>query len=361
MRSRDQSAQRGLQPGCQENLGSNVADALLGRQVVALPPEPFVGAGVYALYYTGCFEPYHQIAQANRDDRHAMPVYIGKAVPPGARKGGFGLDANPGSALFKRLNDHATSIKQADNLDLGDFWCRYLVVDDIWILLGESLLINRFLPIWNTLIDGFGNHDPGGGRSNQARSRWDVLHPGRPWAERLRENDDNADESSGSYRNLSRPRAVEFTTICQVLDVPLRPLVGVRGRRRTDRGRRGRTGRPGWRRRGIGRRTWRRPGRRRRRDGIENACSILHGSQNLARLFSSTVLKNAIASRRLATTPYRPGQALTGLLPPCRLSGADGSGGRGVGRWAAQCARAPVRRPSRAAGFRCHHSPRRQP
>ncbi len=147
----------------------------------------------------------------------------------------------------------------------------------------------------------------------------------------------------------------------QVLDVPLRPLVGVRGRRRTDRGRRGRTGRPGWRRRGIGRRTWRRPGRRRRRGGIENACSILHGSQNLARLFSSTVLKNAIASRRLATTPYRPGQALTGLLPPCRLSGADGSGGRGVGRWAAQCARAPVRRPSRAAGCRCHHSPRRQP
>ena len=181
-------------PLAKTNLGSNVADALLGRQVVALPPEPFVGAGVYALYYTGCFEPYHQIAQANRDGRHAMPVYIGKAVPPGARKGGFGLDANPGNALFKRLNDHATSIKKADNLDLGDFWCRYLVVDDIWIPLGESLLINRFLPIWNTLIDGFGNHDPGGGRSNQARSRWDALHPGRPWAERLRENDDNADE-----------------------------------------------------------------------------------------------------------------------------------------------------------------------
>ena len=42
-------------PLAKRNLGSNVADALLGRQIVALPPEPFVGAGVYALYYTGCF------------------------------------------------------------------------------------------------------------------------------------------------------------------------------------------------------------------------------------------------------------------------------------------------------------------
>ena len=128
-------------PLAKRNLGANVADALLGRPVVALPPEPFLGAGVYALYYTGCFEPYHQIAHANRDGRHVMPVYIGKAVPPGARKGGLGLDANPGNALFKRLNDHATSIGQAANLDLGDFCCRYLVVDDIWIPLGESLLI----------------------------------------------------------------------------------------------------------------------------------------------------------------------------------------------------------------------------
>lgn len=35
------------------------------------------------------------------------------------------------------------------------------------------------------MIDGFGNHNPGGGRYNQKPSRWDVLHPGRPWAERL--------------------------------------------------------------------------------------------------------------------------------------------------------------------------------
>ena len=175
------------------NLGTNVADALLARPVVSLPPPAFPGAGVYAIYYTGSFVPYEPIASANRDGAYGAPIYVGKAVPPGARKGGFGLDTNPGNAMSGRLKQHATSIKQAENIDLGDFSCRYLVVDDIWIPLGESLLIERLSPIWNVLIDGFGNHDPGGGRRNQAKSRWDVLHPGREWASKLPENEDDAD------------------------------------------------------------------------------------------------------------------------------------------------------------------------
>ncbi len=87
-------------------------------------------------------------------------------------------------ALFNRLIEHAESIRQVKNLKIKDFLCRYLVVDDIWIPLGESLLIAWFSPIWNTLIDGFGNHDPGSGRYNGLRPRWDVLHPGRGWAEK---------------------------------------------------------------------------------------------------------------------------------------------------------------------------------
>jgi hypothetical protein len=62
------------------------------------------------------------------------------------------------------------------------------VVDDIWIPLGESLLIEMFSPVWNRLIDGFGNHDPGKGRYQQQRSPWDVLHPGRSWAEKLQQH-----------------------------------------------------------------------------------------------------------------------------------------------------------------------------
>ena len=72
-----------------------------------------------------------------------------KAVPAGARKGGFGLDVPPGQVLYNRLDEHAQSIEQAKNLNLADFQCRYLVVDDIWIPLGEAMLISKFVPIWN--------------------------------------------------------------------------------------------------------------------------------------------------------------------------------------------------------------------
>ena len=167
------------------NLGESVANALLERKPVALPPPTFRGAGIYAIYYTGCFEVYKVIAQANRQDNCSIPVYVGKAVPKGARSGGQRRRTISGNVLVSRLKEHAKSIDQANNLKLSDFSCRYLVVDEIWIPLGESLIIERFSPIWNTRIDGFGNHDPGRGRRNQARSHWDVLHPGRPWATKL--------------------------------------------------------------------------------------------------------------------------------------------------------------------------------
>ncbi len=165
------------------NLGNSVADAMLESQVHRLGTlEPFVGAGIYAIYYTGEFEAYRSLSERNRNDLFAAPIYVGKAVPPGARKGNFGVDSEPGQALYKRLREHAESIILAENLNIEDFFCRFLVVEDIWIPLGEALLIAKFSPIWNKLIDGFGNHDPGSGRYQQMRSKWDTLHPGRAWA-----------------------------------------------------------------------------------------------------------------------------------------------------------------------------------
>src|SRR5438552_9719634 len=123
-----------------------------------------------------------------------QPIYVGKAVPPGARKGGFGLSTAPGPALFKRLNEHKSSIAAAENLKVGDFFCRYLVSDDIWIPLGESLLNESFQPLWNILSEGFGIHTPGKGRKKQVRSKWDTLHPGRGLAADLPPNPKTAAE-----------------------------------------------------------------------------------------------------------------------------------------------------------------------
>ncbi|MCC6364229.1 MAG: Eco29kI family restriction endonuclease [Bryobacterales bacterium] len=181
------SAEPPFNPLDKRNLGTSVAEALLAQQRSPLPPgEKFIAAGVYAIYYQGSFEPYQPIAARNlANDGTDIPIYVGKAVPAGARKGGFGLDSAPGTVLFNRLAEHAESIQQTENLSLADFFCRYLAVDDIWIPLGESLLIEMFSPLWNRVVEGFGNHDPGSGRHRGKRSAWDVLHPGRSWANNL--------------------------------------------------------------------------------------------------------------------------------------------------------------------------------
>ena len=181
----DYPAPKPFNPLDKKHLGESVAEAMLEGPIHSLPPEPFIGAGIYAIYYTGDFEPYRLMAEANKNGQFQWPIYVGKAVPPGARKGGFGLGADPGTALFKRLSEHYESVSAARNLNQDDFYCRYLVVDDIWIPLAESLLIERFQPVWNRVLDGFGNHDPGKGRYEQQRSPWDELHPGRTWAEKL--------------------------------------------------------------------------------------------------------------------------------------------------------------------------------
>lgn len=177
------------------NLGVSVVNALLDRDVHPLGEiEPFEGPGSYTIYYSGDFPTYEAITCENRDGAFRLPIYVGKAVPPGARKGGLGLDPEAGTVLWTRLREHADTIRRAENLAIEDFHCRYILVDDIWIPLAESILIARYSPLWNKLIDGFGNHDPGSGRYNQLRSRWDTLHPGRPWATRCRERPETADQ-----------------------------------------------------------------------------------------------------------------------------------------------------------------------
>ena len=132
------------------------------------------GPGIYALYYTGKIPEYEPIANTE------VPIYVGKAVAAGARKGGVEDIAKP--ALQLRLRDHAKSITQSDNLSLGDFLFRALPIMPVWIVFAERALITRYKPVWNRCLEGFGKHDQGRNRRNTARSWWDTLHQGRPWA-----------------------------------------------------------------------------------------------------------------------------------------------------------------------------------
>ncbi len=173
-------------PLAKENLGESVAEALLQVPVKAMEDTShLVGAGVYAIYYTGTFKAYRKVKERNEGGRFAQPIYVGKAVPKGARKGGLSFDAGSGRSLRDRLRQHAGTIDEANNLHLKDFQFRALMVDDIWIPLGENVLIEKFQPLWNVVIDGFGNKTPGAGRGGSKQSQWDTLHPGRKFVAAL--------------------------------------------------------------------------------------------------------------------------------------------------------------------------------
>lgn len=178
--------ERPYNPLEKRHLAEGVVGALLEKPCGPLPPaKSFNGAGVYVLYYEGDFKPYAPLARANAGGACNVPVYVGRARHAGARKG-FEEDAQGGQQpLYGRLCEHAESIEAAVNLTLSHFRCRYLVVDELWVALAERLLLERYQTLWNQVIDGFGIHDPGKGRKDQKRSAWDVVHPGRRWAEKL--------------------------------------------------------------------------------------------------------------------------------------------------------------------------------
>lgn len=149
-------------------------------------PETFIGTGVYCLYYLGSFDLYKKIACLNIT-QCTQPIYVGKAVPKGWRTAR--TESEEDSTLTQRLREHARSIKQGAGLDIKDFKCRFMILkgeESSMITIVEAALIRKYRPLWNTVVDGFGNHDPGSGRYDQAKSEWDVLHPGRNWAEKLR-------------------------------------------------------------------------------------------------------------------------------------------------------------------------------
>ena len=165
-------------------LAESMVKVVLEQRVYALASlKPFDGSGIYVIYYTGDFEPYEPIAEKNKGGKWEQPIYVGEATRKGGRKGGVLAEGPPGKAIFERVGNHVDSIKSAASLNVQDFWCRYLVLKDFFIPLCESLLIDRYKPIWNKLIDGFGNKALGGPRqAQQQKSMWDVLHPGRPGA-----------------------------------------------------------------------------------------------------------------------------------------------------------------------------------
>ena len=160
--------------------GRIVALTLISQPLHELASIPnFYGAGIYAIYYKGGFEPYSKLVECDH------PIYVGKADPsnPSAK------DAiSQGTKLSSRMNEHARSIMKAHStLNIDDFKCRFLIVQSGFQKSAEDYLINFFKPLWNSetkICFGLGKHGDSHLTRDNKRSPWDTMHPGRPWADK---------------------------------------------------------------------------------------------------------------------------------------------------------------------------------
>lgn len=131
--------------------------------------DKFSGPGVYVLTWCGVYPLY---------DLFSLEViYVGKAQEAGARTG----KPSKNNPLYNRLRKHRRSVEQADNLLMDDIEVQYLVLPQMFVDFAETALIKEYQPLWNIVLPGFGNNDPGKGRRGQAPSAWDIIHPGRGW------------------------------------------------------------------------------------------------------------------------------------------------------------------------------------
>jgi hypothetical protein len=94
-------------PLSKRNLAASIVSKLLYQPPEEMPTPQFVGAGIYLIYYAGAFESYLKISEANRKGKFGQPIYMGKAIPAGGRKGLEGFDVPHGHVLAKRLKEHA--------------------------------------------------------------------------------------------------------------------------------------------------------------------------------------------------------------------------------------------------------------
>jgi len=193
-------------PSDMETLTHSIVERMMNSEPAPLGEiERFTGAGVYSIHYFGDFDAYSLLTAAHKRGDE-IPIYVGKAVPSGARRGLNVTDITSTRTLSSRINQHAASIRAATNLNIDDFQARWLITEDIWIPFGESALIREYKPVWNAIVDGFGNHDPGKGRINGVRPRWDTVHPGRPWAEKFPARSETAEDIKQEIREYLRSR-----------------------------------------------------------------------------------------------------------------------------------------------------------
>lgn len=195
-----------------------VATALLAQPSHPLNQRPVHwGSGIYAIFYKGDLPFYASISGTK------TPIYVGSAGP---KSHTATTPEDQGNSLVGRLMEHQGSIDEVErypcgNLKVSDFEYRYLVVKSGWELAAENYLIRYFKPLWNKetkVCTGIGKHGDASSTRANRRSRWDTVHPGRPWTLTLKTKDNAktaAEIESAIIEHLKRhpPRDLQITDI----------------------------------------------------------------------------------------------------------------------------------------------------
>ena len=159
-------------PLSEEAIDNSILSAFKSQYTTRLDREIpyFSGEGIYAITYFGSLPMYAEIC-------HNV-IYVGMSKRRSSRS-----SLKPSkSPLYSRIKNHINSISQATNLNPSWFEVSWLEMTEMFIDRGEQILLDTYKPIWNCVISGFGNNNPGSGRRAQKLSEWDMLHPGRLWA-----------------------------------------------------------------------------------------------------------------------------------------------------------------------------------
>ncbi|MBT2543550.1 Eco29kI family restriction endonuclease [Streptomyces sp. ISL-44] len=167
-----------------ENLGRSVQWALEETNPIPLGSvrsQAFNGCGIYAIYYVGNHDLYKPLA----DHPFEVPIYVGRSTPEGSRTGSDVKSPEESKSLRSRLMTHENKIKKVDDLEIDDFYTRFLPADDLFTPMAESMMITELQPVWNVILHGFGVNTPGDGRKNQTRSKWHEVHRGVPAGDAL--------------------------------------------------------------------------------------------------------------------------------------------------------------------------------
>ncbi len=144
----------------------------------AIDDEKIKGEGIYALYYTGELPLYKEYQNLNAEKLKA-PIYIGTALNKQKTKG---------NSFEEKIKEQYRNIAKVSNLNPGDFYVKAMPVDSSFPSIAEAIesaLVSHYKPLWNSGLEGFASHNPGKGRTKQAPSDWDVIHPGREWVTKL--------------------------------------------------------------------------------------------------------------------------------------------------------------------------------